>query len=331
MRAQLESVIEELKTLRAEGVEGIYLEDSTLQRLRGLALVTENTEENLVVAANARAETQPAVEAHEPQPNLLADWKSETSKEPAPVKKASSKPASAPAKGTQSLPPGVAPIPAPTPFTLPQGDKQTRWDWLKDKVLNDPVCQEHAQLDRGNRVVLGVGNLDADIFFCGEAPGADEALQGEPFVGKAGQLLNKIIAAMGLKREKVYIGNIMNWRPEHDKPYGDRPPTSDEMAYCLPHLEAQVEIVQPKVIVALGATAAQGLMRVNERPPVGRSRGQWFSFGETPFLITYHPSYLLRNTLESEKRKVWEDMLMVMEKVGMPISDKQRGYFLPKG
>lgn len=225
----------------------------------------------------------------------------------------------------QGLPEGVKPIPDPVPFELPQGDKQTRWDWLENKVKTDPVCLSH--IKRGKKLVLGVGSLDADIFFCGEAPGQEEEEEGEPFVGPAGQLLTKIILAMSLKREQVYIGNILNWRPEHDKPYGNRPPVEAEIRYCLPHLLAQLEIVRPKVIVALGLTAANGLLGHDPNRRLGGVRGRWLEVGGYPLMVTYHPSYLLRNGTLGAKRVVWEDMMLVMEKVGMAINAKQRAFF----
>lgn len=228
-------------------------------------------------------------------------------------------------EGTQSDSEQV--LPPPEPFTLPEGDKKTRWDWLRERVLNDPVCCRHVKREEGKKVVFGVGSLAARVFFCGEAPGADEEIEGEPFVGNAGQLLNKIISAMGLSRESVYIGNIMNWRPEHDKPYGNRPPTEEEMAYCLPYLQAQVEIVQPEVIVALGGTAANGLLGHDPKRTVGRTRGRWLDYRNVPLMVTYHPSYLLHNDTMKSKRQVWEDMLMVMERLALPISEKQKGYF----
>ncbi|MDR0679625.1 MAG: uracil-DNA glycosylase [Puniceicoccales bacterium] len=209
---------------------------------------------------------------------------------------------------------------------IQEGDKSFKYNWLRDKVLNCPVCKQHVR--PGKKIVLGVGNLDAEIFFCGEAPGADEEVIGEPFVGRAGQLLTKIIAAMGLPREDVYIGNIMNWRPEMESSVGNRPPTQDEMQFCLPYLEAQIEIVQPKVIVALGATAANGLLGYNSSRLMKNIRGRWFEFHSTPLMVTFHPSYLLRNNTKSAKRTVWEDMLAVMSKIGMPISETQRSFFL---
>ena len=177
------------------------------------------------------------------------------------------------------------------------------------------------------QTVFGVGNPDAEIMFVGEAPGADEDAQGEPFVGRAGQLLTKIIKAMGFAREEVYIANILKCRP--DVPagsFGNRAPTPREMQTCRPYLMEQIEIIKPKVIVALGAVAVEGLL--GTRAPMRELRGRWESFDGTPLMITYHPAYLLRNQSPSEKRKVWEDMMLVLERLEKPISEKQRNYFL---
>jgi DNA polymerase len=248
-------------------------------------------------------------------------------------------PAIRPPRPASPPPPVVVPttevsaIPAPQAFTLPAGDKATRQAWLLDRVLNDPVCKAHVR--PGKKVVLGVGNLDAKIMFVGEAPGAEEEIQGEPFVGPAGQLLTKMILGMGLKREQVYIGNIMNWRPEmpvnaSGVQYGNRAPTEDEMRYCLPHLRAQIEIVNPDLLVALGSTAAQGLLGFGTFKALGEVRGQWREFAGKPLMVTYHPSYILRNQSNRSKRMIWEDLLQVMERAGLPISEKQRAYFLDK-
>jgi DNA polymerase len=163
--------------------------------------------------------------------------------------------------------------------------------------------------------------------FIGEAPGADEDARGEPFVGRAGQLLTKIIETMGFKRGDVYIANVLKCRP--DMPVGisgNRPPTREEMQTCLPYLAQQIEIIQQKVLVALGATAVEGLL--GTRGTMRDMRGRWHSYCQTPLMITYHPSYLLRNQALTEKRKVWEDMLQVLERMDRPISEKQRNYFL---
>lgn len=176
------------------------------------------------------------------------------------------------------------------------------------------------------QTVFGVGNPDAELMFIGEAPGADEDARGEPFVGRAGQLLTKIIAAMGFSRAEVYIANVLKCRPDMPRgSSGNRPPTPVEMQTCLPYLAEQIAIIQPKVLVALGATAVEGLL--GTRSTMREMRGKWHSHQETPLMITYHPSYLLRNQAPSEKRKVWEDMLQVLERIGRPISEKQRNYF----
>jgi DNA polymerase len=176
------------------------------------------------------------------------------------------------------------------------------------------------------QTVFGVGNPDAELMFIGEAPGADEDARGEPFVGRAGQLLTKIIETMGFTRAEVYIANVLKCRPDMPRGVsGNRPPTPEEMQTCLPYLAEQIDIIQPKVLVALGATAVEGLL--GTRDTMREMRGRWHSHHETPLMITYHPSYLLRNQAPSEKRKVWEDMLQVLERLERPITDKQRNYF----
>jgi DNA polymerase len=215
-------------------------------------------------------------------------------------------------------------------FSEPQkkvfASKQEHWEDLRRRVLENELLKKHVR--PGKNLVFGVGNLDAKIFFCGEAPGADEEIQGVPFVGRAGQLLTKIIAAMGLAREEVYIGNIMNWRPEMETDVGNRPPTQEEMQQCLPHLIEQVRIVKPEAIVALGATAVSGLLGFDRGRKMSSVRGNWHEFCGIPLMITFHPSYLLRNGTNRMKRVVWEDMVRVMERVGMAISERQRRYFL---
>ena len=189
------------------------------------------------------------------------------------------------------------------------------------------VCRkcEHLAAFR-TQTVFGVGNPNAELMFVGEAPGADEDRQGEPFVGRAGELLTKIINAMGLTRDDVYIANVLKCRPDVPKGApGNRPPTPLEMQRCLPYLREQIAIIKPRVLVALGKTAMTGLTGTDES--MSAMRGRWFSFENIPLLPTYHPSYLLRNGSNTEKRKVWEDMLLVMEKLGMPISEKQRAFF----
>jgi DNA polymerase len=175
--------------------------------------------------------------------------------------------------------------------------------------------------------VFGVGNPDADLMFVGEAPGVDEDQQGEPFVGRAGQLLTRILKAMNFAREDVYIANILKCRPDTSPgTFGNRPPTPTEMQTCRPYLVEQIEIIQPTVLVALGAVAVEGLLGM--RATMRELRGRWHTCNGIPLMITYHPAYLLRNQAPSEKRKVWEDMLQVLERLERPISERQRNYFL---
>jgi DNA polymerase len=203
--------------------------------------------------------------------------------------------------------------------------KQAAFASLQQRVLACVKCP-HLASSRKN-VVFGVGNIDAELMFVGEAPGADEDAQGEPFVGKAGELLTKIIAATGLKRSDVYIGNILKCRPDTPgQTSGNRKPRPEEMATCIPYLHEQIDLIRPKVLVALGATAVEGLL--GKTIGITRLRGNWQEYRGIPLMPTDNPAYLLRNQAMTEKRKVWEDMLAVMEKLGMPISEKQRNFFL---
>lgn len=179
-------------------------------------------------------------------------------------------------------------------------------------------------------MVFSTGNPEADLMLVGEAPGYQEEQQRQPFVGAAGQKLNDILKAMGLAREAVYISNIVKFRPAMPgQTTNNRKPTVEEMASCISFIRAEVEIVKPKCIIALGGTAAEGLLGLTGS--VSAMRGKWHEFAGIPVRVTYHPAYLLHNNSGSQdKRRVWEDMLEAMEKLGLPISDKQRGYFLAK-
>jgi len=186
-------------------------------------------------------------------------------------------------------------------------------------------CRLHKQGRK--QIVFGVGNPRAELMFIGEAPGVDEDRQGEPFVGRAGQLLTRILKAMNFAREDVYIANILKCRPDTPSgTFGNRAPTPKEMQTCRPYLVEQIEIIQPKVLVALGAVAVEGLLGM--RGTMRELRGRWHAYNGIPLMITYHPAYLLRNQAPSEKRKVWEDMLQVLERLDQPISERQRNYFL---
>jgi DNA polymerase len=214
--------------------------------------------------------------------------------------------------------------------TYPEKSTSSREERLAALRGAVSTCRQCPQLaEFRTQTVFGTGNPNADLMFVGEAPGADEDKRGEPFVGAAGELLTKIIGAMGFSRNDIYIANVLKCRPDMPKGApGNRPPSPQEMQNCLPYLREQIAIIQPRVLVALGKTAMAGLTGAEDS--MSAMRGRWFSFAEIPLLPTYHPSYLLRNGSNTENRKVWEDMMLVMEKLGMPISEKQRGYFLGK-
>ncbi|MDP2138273.1 MAG: uracil-DNA glycosylase [Candidatus Didemnitutus sp.] len=311
VREHLLALNDELRRLKGEGGRNVIASDASLAQLR------QAVETARVELASAE---KPLPEEKETVPSPTANERQEKSGSPRMVAK----------KGTAAF--SLAPLPAEAPVvTLAAGDKQTQMDALRNLVLNHTVCRAHVR--EGKRVVVGVGDLNAKIFFCGEAPGADEEVQGEPFVGPAGQLLTKMIHGMGLQREEVYIGNIMNWRPEMPvgptgEQIGNRPPTEEEMNFCLPFLRAQLAIVQPEIIVALGATATKGLLGHGAFKALGEVRGHWHEFEDRPLMVTYHPSYILRNQSLRSKREIWEDLLQVMERAALPISDKQRGFFL---
>ena len=206
------------------------------------------------------------------------------------------------------------------------GSKAERLEQLKKQTSACTICPHLAK--SRTQVVFGVGNAEAKLMFVGEAPGADEDEKGEPFVGRAGQLLTKMIVAMELTREQVYIANVLKCRPDMPaKSSGNRKPTRAEMDACLPYLRAQVAVIAPQVIVALGATAVEGLFGP-QKTNISRLRGSWRELDGVPVRLTFHPSYLLHNQDISLKRLVCEDLLAAMERLGLPISEKQRSFFL---
>jgi uracil-DNA glycosylase family 4 len=172
-------------------------------------------------------------------------------------------------------------------------------------------CPLHKQGRK--QIVFGVGNPQAELMFIGEAPGADEDQQGEPFVGRAGQLLNNMIKAMGIRREDVYIANIIKCRPP-----GNRTPERDECETCSPFLMRQIAAIKPKAIVALGAVAAKTLLAINA--PMSEFRGRWFDFRGTKLAVTYHPAFLLRDP--RQKKETWKDLQMVMKELGLAVPAK---------
>ncbi len=191
-------------------------------------------------------------------------------------------------------------IPAPVP--APNED----WAMLESAVKGCKKCALHATR---KQTVFGVGNRRAQWMFVGEAPGADEDAQGEPFVGRAGQLLNSMLFALGLKREEVFIANVLKCRPP-----GNRDPQPGEVEQCEPYLIRQIELIQPRLIVALGRHAAHSLLKTDL--PLARLRGQALSYQGIPLVVTYHPAYLLRTL--TDKRKAWDDLRRARQLVARP-------------
>ena len=199
-----------------------------------------------------------------------------------------------------------SPAPSRDSIVIPsplRGEDRGEGDFLKLIRAEIGDCKRCRLCEGRTNIVFGVGNPKAKLMFVGEGPGRDEDKQGEPFVGRAGQLLNKIIEAMGMKRSDVYIGNIVKCRPPEN-----RQPLPDEMETCTPFLLKQIEAIRPKVIVCLGATALKGLLKTEAK--ISQLRGQFQDFNGTPVMPTYHPAFLLRNP--DAKKPVWEDMKKVM-------------------
>ena len=213
----------------------------------------------------------------------------------------------------EAAPPSPSPVPrpapsrraSPAPAAGPAADREAGLDWvaLKRRVAG---CERCTLSKTRTQTVFGVGSTSADWLIVGEAPGAEEDARGEPFVGRAGQLLNSMLRAIGLQREQVYIANVLKCRPPNN-----RDPAPSEAGECLPYLEQQIALLKPKILLAVGRIAAQNLLR--SEVPVGRLRQQVHRFGrsQVPLVVTYHPAYLIRTP--AEKRKAWEDLKFARE------------------
>jgi DNA polymerase len=304
----LEATIEHLQQLKARGTRFVTVDNAALKAL--------------TAPASAAAPARSSIAAPAPAARSLSAFaQAAATPPPTPV---TPKPA-APVPERSIFAPAAGIVLEPVPEPLAPEAKPAAMAELRARAM---VCVKCPSLVAARtQVVFGVGNVNAELMFVGEAPGADEDAQGEPFVGAAGQLLTKIIQTMGQSRDTVYIGNILKCRPNMPpgEP-GNRKPTPAEMKTCIPYLLEQIDIIRPKVLVALGATAVEGLF--GKAIPITRQRGNWMTFRNIPVMPTFHPAYLLRNQALSEKRKVWEDMLAVMERLNLPVSEKQRGYFL---
>jgi uracil-DNA glycosylase family 4 len=199
----------------------------------------------------------------------------------------------------------------PAGLSAARPDRDGSLRLIREEIGDCTRCRLHKQGRK--QIVFGVGNPNAELMFIGEAPGADEDEQGEPFVGRAGQLLTNMIKAMGLRREDIYIANIIKCRPPNN-----RTPERDECATCSPFLMQQIEVISPKAIVALGAVAAKTLLVINA--PMSELRGRWYDFRGTKLAVTYHPAFLLRDP--RQKKEAWKDLQMVMKELGMAVPEK---------
>ena len=210
------------------------------------------------------------------------------------------------------------PIPAATEPSTPNpaDTPEARQAALEKVIQKVAACKQCALCEKRIQTVPGQGNtLSPDILFIGEAPGADEDAQGLAFVGAAGQLLTKMIEAMGYTRDQVFIANICKCRPPNN-----RPPSPEEMQTCLPYLRTQIAAIRPKILVALGATAVKGLLESNVG--ISRLRGTWTTYANIPLMPTYHPAYLLR--LPPAKKDAWEDLKKVLVRLGKPVPVKKK-------
>jgi uracil-DNA glycosylase len=209
---------------------------------------------------------------------------------------------------------GLVPPPSVEPFTAPlltSEAKRARLIALESNEVRG--CTKCRLCENRRKTVFGEGDVDAKVFFIGEGPGENEDMQGRPFVGRAGEMLNKWIAAMGLRREQVYIANIVKCRPP-----GNRVPMPDEVATCTPYLERQLEIIRPRVIVTLGLPSLKYMMNDNKLT-MGRSRGQWREWRGIKLMPTFHPAYVLRLYTDETRAAVWSDLKMVLAELGMPV------------
>jgi DNA polymerase len=291
----LDILLEELKRQKAAGLRRVSVSDEAVATLKALAGAPVATPAS---AATAKPAPLPATAVSRPSA-------------PLPI---------APKPAVVATTPVIADAPI---FTLPAGTKAERMQALRQLV--DTCVETKKHLTGSHRALLGHGSLDAKVVFVGEAPSLEEMEAGKAFAGASGELLQKILGAAAISPADYYLAPVMVWRPEPPTRYGKRPPTARELAFNLPYLRAQVDVVAPRIVVALGAQAFEALH--GRTPSITQARGQWFELSGVPLMPTYHPNYLLHNPSASAKRAVWEDFLLVMEKLGLPISEKQRGFF----
>lgn len=304
----LDILLEELKRQKAAGVRRVSITADSLTALKALA----GTPAAQATPAPDKASAAPAPASVRPS----------VAPSPAPARPVT--PVAAAPKPAVAV--SAAPIPDAPIFTLAAGTKAERMQALRQLV--DACAETKKHLVAPQRPLLGHGSLDAKVVFVGEAPTIVEMEAGQAFAGESGELLQKILSAAAINPADCYFVPVMVWRPEPPTQYGKRPPTAREIAFNLPYLRAQIDVVAPRAVVALGAQAFEALH--GRTPSITQARGHWFDLGGVPLLPTFHPNYLLHTPSASAKRTVWEDFLLLMEKLGLPISEKQRGFFATK-
>ncbi len=290
----IDALLEELYRQKAAGVKRVSVSDESVALLKELA--------GGAAVAVAPKFTAPATIA--------------------PVVKPVTRPATSAVKNEGTIIVSI-PLPVPPVVKLPSGTKAEQLLWLQKTIATCEVTQKHLE---GKKALFGRGSESAKVFFVGEAPSLEEVEANRSFVGPGGELLSKIISATGLTETECYFANLMTWRPKPPTAFGKRPPNASEVAFNRPYLLAQIEIIKPQMIVAVGAQAFGALTHLTT--PIMQIRGQWQKVDGLEVLPTLHPNYLLHSPSLSNKRLVWEDFMQIMTKLGMPISDKQQAYFL---
>ncbi len=318
MREQLDALVSELRRLKRDGVSRVAVSDASLEALKSLALVAKAAVPEASPVAAPEVREEPArVVVREPEP-VRAPVVRE------PVSVPASEPAKAPASRSAPKPPAAPPMPVPPKLDLPAGPAAARLAALRERLLNDPAAL--TRVSAGKSLVAFDGPADAPVLFLIHMPGPDDARDGRVLGGAEGELYGKIVAAMGLPRAKVLTASLLPYRPEIAGGYDHREPLPDEVAYYLPFLRELIATVKPRALVALGGGAQEALF--GKCDAISKSRGIWREYEGVPVMPTYHISYLIRNNTNKSKRIVWEDMLAVMERLALPVSEKQRGYFL---
>ncbi len=303
--AAIEILLSELRRLRSEGVDSVPMgaeADRRLRELLGRSAGVPGPE-----SAPGKPDAPRAPDLASARPPL-----SDTSPAGRPKTRVTATEADA--------------MPAPPVLDLPAGkSREERWSALCARLEQ---CEEaRRRRPAGVGPFVGHGSTQPDLLFVTEHPEEGEEVSGDPFAGPSGELLGKAIRAMGLGMDRVHLVPVLRWRPVLPSRVGSRPPTSAEIAFCLPFLRAQVEILAPRVVVALGNVPLNALAGADAPLRITQERGVWRQVSGVPLLPTYLPSYLLRNPSPKVKREFWEDLLAAMERLGLPISERQRGFY----